>query len=203
MQTKPQTFIFIGRSGCGKGTQAKLLQEKLELHTPITPVFYLETGARFRDFIQTNTYSSALSKDIMERGALQPEFLAVWNWAHLFIENLKGDEHLILDGTPRKLDEAEVLDSAMTFYGRLNPIVIFLDVSKEFSMKRFVDRGRADDISIQAIEERMRWYDEHVVPAVRYYWQNPRYTLAHINGEQSIEDVHAEILKKIQFDILE
>ncbi len=202
MQIKPQTFIFIGRSGCGKGTQAKLLQEKLASHTPATPIFYLETGARFRDFIQTPTYSSELSKSIMERGALQPEFLAVWNWAHLFIENLQGNEHLILDGTPRKLDEAEVLDSAMSFYGRLNPTVIFLDVSKEFSMKRFIDRGRADDVSMQAIEERMRWYDEHVVPAVRYYWQNPRYTLAHVNGEQSIEDVHAEILKKIQFNIL-
>ncbi len=197
MNTTPQTFIFIGRSGCGKGTQAALLRDVLEKNTPNMNVFYLETGARFREFIDTPTHSSTLSKEIMERGALQPEFLAVWNWAHLFIENLKGNEHMILDGTPRKLDEAEVLDSAMCFYGREKPYVIFLDVSREFSLARFKERGRADDKSLHAIDARMQWYDEHVVPAVRFYWQNPKYTLVHINGEQPIDVVHAEIMQKI------
>ena len=192
-----QTIIFIGRSGCGKGTQADLLQEKLREKTPVTPIFYLETGERFRDYIKLDTYSSNLSKDIMDKGGLQPEFLAVWNWSSLFIEKMKGDEHLILDGTPRKLDEAEVLDSAMRFYKREKPFVIFLDVSKEFSIARFKDRGRADDKSLHAIEERMKWYEEHVVAAVRYYWQNDSYRLLHINGEQSIENVHAEIVSKM------
>jgi len=192
-----QTIIFIGRSGCGKGTQADLLQEKLQEKTPETPIFYLETGERFRDYIKLDTYSSNLSKDVMDKGGLQPEFLAVWNWSSLFIEKMKGDEHLILDGTPRKLDEAEVLDSAMRFYKREKPFVIFLDVSKEFSIARFKDRGRADDKSLQAIEERMKWYEEHVVAAVRYYWQNDSYRLLHINGEQSINNVHAEIVSKM------
>lgn len=74
----------------------------------------------------------------MEKGGLQPEFLAVWNWSSLFVEKMQGNEHLVLDGTPRKLDEAEVLDSAMRFYGREKPFVIFLDVSKEFSITRFL-----------------------------------------------------------------
>jgi len=194
----PQTFIFIGRSGCGKGTQAELLQQRLREETPETSIFYLETGERFRDYIRKGTYSSNLSKDVMNRGGLQPEFLAVWNWSSLFIEKMKGDEHLVLDGTPRKLDEAEVLDSAMRFYGREKPFVIFLDVSREFSIARFKDRGRADDKSLQAIEERMKWYEEHVVAAVRYYWQNDNYRLLHVNGEQSIEAVHAEIISKME-----
>lgn len=193
----PQTFIFIGRSGCGKGTQAELLQQKLREKTPETQIFYLETGERFREYIQSGTYSSNLSKEVMEKGGLQPEFLAVWNWSSLFVEKMRGNEHLILDGTPRKLDEAAVLDSAMKFYKREKPFVIFLDVSKEFSIARFKDRGRADDKSLQAIEERMKWYEEFVVPAVRYYWQNDNYKLLHINGEQTIEEVHAEIITKI------
>lgn len=193
----PQTCIFIGRSGCGKGTQAELLQKKFQEKTPATPIFYLETGERFREYIRQGTYSSNLSKDIMDNGGLQPEFLAVWNWSSLFIEKMKGNEHLVLDGTPRKLDEAEVLDSAMKFYNREKPFVIFLDVSKEFSIARFKDRGRADDKSLQAIEERMKWYEEHVVAAVRYYWQNDNYRLLHINGEQSVENVHAEIISKM------
>ncbi len=193
----PKTFIFIGRSGCGKGTQAALLQEKLREKTPETSIFYLETGERFRDYIQSNTYSSNLSKQVMETGGLQPEFLAVWNWASILVEKMRGDEHLVLDGTPRKLDEAQVLDSAMQFYKREKPFVIFLDVSKEFSIARFKDRGRADDKGLQSIEERMRWYEEHVVAAVRYYWQNDNYTLLHINGEQTIEQVHTEIVSKL------
>lgn len=197
LEVNPQTFIFIGRSGCGKGTQATLLQEKLRAKTPETPIFYLETGERFREYIQSGTYSSNISKQIMEDGGLQPEFLAVWNWASMFVEKMRGDEHLVLDGTPRKLDEAQVLDSAMKFYKREKPFVIFLDVSKEFSIARFKDRGRADDKGLQSIEERMRWYEEHVVAAVRYYWQNDNYTLLHINGEQTIEQVHAEIVSKL------
>lgn len=193
----PQTFIFIGRSGCGKGTQAELLQQKLREKTPEIPIFYLETGERFREYIQSGTYSSNLSKDVMDQGGLQPEFLAVWNWSSLFVEKMQGNEHLVLDGTPRKLDEAAVLDSAMKFYKREKPFVIFLDVSKDFSIARFKDRGRADDKSLQAIEERMKWYEEFVVPAVRYYWQNDNYKLLHINGEQTIEQVHAEIITKM------
>lgn len=197
LKVNPQTFIFIGRSGCGKGTQAELLQQKLRERNPETPIFYLETGGRFREYIQSETYSSNLSKEVMEKGGLQPEFLAVWNWSSLFVEKMRGDEHLVLDGTPRKLDEAEVLDSAMRFYKREKPFVVFLDVSKEFSIARFKDRGRADDKSLQAIEERMKWYEEHVVAAVRYYWQNDNYKLLHINGEQTIEEVHAEIIAKM------
>ena len=197
LEVNPQTCIFIGRSGCGKGTQAELLQKKFQEKTPQTSIFYLETGERFRDYIQSGTYSSNLSKDVMNKGGLQPEFLAVWNWASLFIEKMQGNEHLILDGTPRKIDEAEVLDSALRFYKREKPFVIFLDVSKEFSIARFKDRGRSDDKSLQAIEERMRWYEEYVVAAVRYYWHNDGYTLLNINGEQSIEEVHAEIVSKM------
>ena len=193
----PLTCIFIGRSGCGKGTQAALLERVIREKYSGEPLFYLETGARFRDFIQSNTYSSNLSQDIMATGALQPEFLAIWNWSHLLLENMKGGEHLILDGTPRKLDEAEVLDSAMRFYKRKKPYVIFIDVSKEFSLARFKERGRIDDMNAQAIIKRMEWYEEHVVPAVRFYWQNDDYTLIHVHGEQSVDAVHAEIIKNI------
>lgn len=193
----PQTFIFIGRSGCGKGTQATLLQQKLREKTPEIPIFYLETGEHFRNYIKSDTYSANISKQIMEEGGLQPEFLAVWNWATLFIEKMQENQHLVLDGTPRKIDEAQVLDSAIKFYKREKPFVVFIDVSKEFSMARFKDRGRADDKSLEVIEERMRWYEEYVVAAVRYYWHNDDYTLLHINGEQSIEQVHAEIVSKV------
>ena len=47
---KQQSFIFMGRSGCGKGTQAKLLMEYLKKIDPARDIFYLETGAGVREF---------------------------------------------------------------------------------------------------------------------------------------------------------
>lgn len=173
------------------------MQQKIKEKDPSTDVFCVETGHRFREFIKEDTYSSILSKEIMERGALQPEFLAIWNWSSMLVGGMKANQHLILDGTPRKVDEAEVLDSAMRFYGREKPFVIFLDVSKEFSFARFKERMRSDDKEKSVIEERMKWYEEHVIGAVRYYWKNESYRFLHIQGEQSIQDVHNEIIAKL------
>ena len=59
---KPQTFIFIGRSGCGKGTQAELVQEHLKQIDPKRKVLYIQTGAEFREFIKGNSETQKLSK---------------------------------------------------------------------------------------------------------------------------------------------
>ena len=72
----PQTFIFIGRSGCGKGTQADLLQKYIKTQDPGREIFYLETGSRFRDFIKGDSLSSKLSLDISHRSAPQPHFFS-------------------------------------------------------------------------------------------------------------------------------
>src|SRR3989344_8323139 len=79
----PQNFIFIGMSGCGKGTQAKLLGEYLKKIDPEREVFFLETGAEFRRFIQGEGYTQRLSKKIYDEGGSQPEFLSVYMWSHL------------------------------------------------------------------------------------------------------------------------
>ena len=73
-----QFFIFIGRSGAGKGVQAKLLQEYL-LRKGHSRVVHTTTGGGFRDFISQDNYVARLAKDYNEKGVLQPEFLAVWN----------------------------------------------------------------------------------------------------------------------------
>jgi len=70
----PKAFIFIGRSGCGKGTQVKLFSEKFKEDKPDQSFCYLESGKKFRDFISEETYSSRLSKEAMDEGRLQPEF---------------------------------------------------------------------------------------------------------------------------------
>ena len=200
MAIEKQTFIFIGRSGCGKGTQAELLIGKLKDKSYITdqnPLFYIETGDRFRDFISKTSNASRLAKDIMDRSERQPDFLAIWMWADLLVTNLMGDEQLIFDGTPRSLNEALALDTALKFYQRQQPVVIYLDVSNEWSKTRMSERGRLDDKKSGDIEKRLAWFESDVLPAVKYYENNPNYRFVRVNGEQTIEEVHSELVTQL------
>lgn len=191
---QPQTIIFMGRSGCGKGTQGKLFEQYLKEKDGGRDLFYLETGDMFRKFIAEDSYTSKLSRDVMQAGTLQPPFLAIHIWSHEFIEHLKGGEHLILDGTPRTLPEIEVLDGAFTFYGRSKPVVFLIDVGKDWAHERLAARGRTDDKSTAEIDKRLEWFDTDVIPALRHMEAAKMYRVEKINGEQSIEDVHKDIL---------
>lgn len=192
----PKTIIILGRSGSGKGTQAKLLVDFLKAENE-RPVFYLESGQKFRDFIAQDSYSSRLSNQIMEAGLLQPAFLAVWNWAHLLIENLTGEEHLIIDGTPRAEVEAKVLDTALHFYHREPFAFIYLNISAEEGKKRLLLRGRGDDETPEKIDKRMAWFETSVLPAIEHYRSYEPCRFIEINGEQSVEQVQTDIKKAL------
>ncbi len=191
-----QTFIFIGRSGCGKGTQAALLMEKLKAEDS-GDIFYLETGQRFREFVKQPNYTSGLSYEIMKRGERQPDFLAAHIWSHVLIATFNGRQHLFIDGTPRSKNEAVILDTAIKFYKLNKPFVVYMDVSNEWARERLLARGRADDKGAEGVEKRLAWFERDVMPAVEYYREHPDYHFLHINGEQSIEEVHTEFLEKI------
>ncbi len=200
----PKTFIFIGRSGCGKGTQAKILREHLERLDPEKrKVMYLETGPRFRDFINIDGYTNKLALEVAKQGGRQPDFLAVWNWAHVMIEEMTGKEHLIVDGMPRSYEEALVFDSAISFYKRQKPVVVYLDVSREWSKKHLLARagkeGRADDASMELIENRLNWFDKDVYPAIEFFKKNLGYKFLHIKGEQTVEQVAKDIESQLSW----
>ena len=200
MPNELQAFIFIGRSGCGKGTQASLLSDYLKQIGVVSdqhPLFYLESGEKFRQFIKGYSHSSRLAKVVMNSGARQPDFLAVWNWSHILVENLMGDEHIIFDGTPRSLLEAKALETALTFYGFSQKTVIYLNVSNEWSSKRLLDRGRTDDQALADITKRLEWFETDVLPAVDFYRQNSAYRFIELNGEQSIETIHQDLIKAL------
>ncbi len=200
----PKTFIFIGRSGCGKGTQAKIIRQHIEAMDPDhRRVMYLETGERFREFIKGPSFSHRLAAEVASSGGRQPDFLAVWNWAHVLIEEMTGEEHLIVDGMPRAYEEALVFNTAITFYKRERPAVVFLDVSREWSETRLLERsrteGRSDDASLALIARRLKWFDTDVMPAVRYFQDHPGYNFVHVNGEQPIEQVAKDIMERLSW----
>ncbi len=199
MQQK--TFIFIGKSGSGKGTQAELLKSYLEKNDSRS-VLYLETGAELRKLVKGGGYTGELTKKIIDVGGLMPEFLPVYLWSKLFLDNLKGNEHIITDGMPRKLQEALILDGAFNFYERKKTTVVYLDVSIDSVVARLQKRGketgRTDDLNIETIKNRLTYFEKDVWPVVDYYRQNPAYNFLHIDGEPSVEDIHKDIMKRLE-----
>ena len=193
---KPQAYIFIGRSGCGKGTQVKLLMDVLAEKYPSIESLYVQTGQEFRQFIQGDTVSQKMSKEIYDVGGLQPEFLTVNMWVRVLIEKYKGNQHLIFDGTPRKVHEAGALHSCFGFYGFEKPWVINIDISEDEAIKRLLGRKRVDD-NEEEIRKRLAWYESDVEPTLGYYDGNPKYNFLKIFGERSEEEIHADIVKKL------
>ena len=192
----PQTFIFFGPSGCGKGTQAALLQEELKKKDPERNIVYIETGQKFREIAQGSSFTSQKIKELIGSGGLAPVFLPIWIWTGMMMENITGDEHLFMDGMSRRLVEANVLDSALKFYDRKNPIIISFEVSDEWAKKLMKGRGRADDTE-EEMNKRLAWYKENTVPAIEYFKNDPDYKFISINGEQTIEEVHQELMEKV------
>ncbi len=187
------TFILIGRSGSGKGTQAALLIKHLQSQNA-EPVIYLETGRYVRELINQPTYSGQLAKTISEGGERQPDFLAIYLWADFLVNNLASSEHLVFDGTPRSLVEAQALDTAVAFYKLAKPRVIFLDVSVARARERLANRGREDDDK-DGIEKRLGWYERDVEPVIDYYRRHSGYQFVRIDGDQAVAVIHEEIKK--------
>ncbi len=190
-------FIIMGRSGSGKGTQAQLLKEILEKEG-YENILHITTGGGFRKLSESGSLTAHISKELTLSGGLNPEFLAIWNWTNIFIDNLSGNETVILDGAPRRIDEISPLHSAIHFYGYEHPTIINIDVSETWAKEKLLARGREDDKGVDEVERKMKWYEEDVIPCLDHYAHNPLYKYLHINGEQTIEEVHKEILAKLE-----
>lgn len=203
----PQTFILLGSSGSGKGTQSKKLYTHLREVDSEREILELGMGDLFREFWGKEGYTNARSREILNVGGLQPDFLQIYTWTQFFIDNLRPDEHLLIDGTPRRVEDARAMDSAFSFYGRERPIVIYLRVSREWSRERLIARAtsQSSSSSLRALEDRdeakiesrLTWFEEFALPAIDFFRDKPEYTFIEIDGEQPIERVHADIIAHI------
>lgn len=193
---KPTAFIFFGISGSGKGTQAELLINHLREKDPSREVVYVETGGRLRNFVANNSgYTRDKVNEILENGLLLPEFIPVWLWTDLMAKSLTGKEYVVLDGVARRFHEAPVLEGALNFYGYDKPNVLLINVSKKWAKERLKARGRSDDDDAE-IERRFSWFDENTKPAIDYFKNSKNANFLEISGEQTIKEVHAEVLRK-------
>ncbi|MFZ4500014.1 MAG: adenylate kinase family protein [Minisyncoccia bacterium] len=185
-------YIFIGRSGAGKGTQVKLLEAKIKQVDPLLATCVIETGKKFRELIASETYTGKKIKEMVEKGELPPPFAGVHMWSHCLIEAYTGSGAVFIDGTPRVPEEVPLLLSAVEFYG-WEAHVINLQVSDEWSYEHIKARGRADDAVEEEVWGRIQWFHQSVEPAIALLRESPLITFHDIVGEQTIEAVHADI----------
>lgn len=219
---KPYNFIFIGRSGCGKGTQAKLLMEKFGQDN----MFYISTGALFRGLSEVDSQTGKKIAGILNEGGLPYDDLATTLWMHEIAYKVKENQGIIFDGCPRRLQEAKDMEEFLEFLERKDHTYIMLiDISREEAFERLTKRricskcgqlipwvGELKELKVcnacegelevrpddtpEVINNRLDYYDENVQEVVDYF--EKKGDLIKINGEQTIENVFAEIVKAIE-----
>ena len=215
-------IILLGRSGSGKGTQAKFLREHFK------NLFYISAGDLIRDLAKMETEAGRKVKKIIRQGDLIHDELAITLWMHKIAHNIKENQGILCDGFPRRLNEAKTLDRFLEFLGRKEKsLCLLIDISRKEALNRLLKRrickkcgqlapwnkeseklkfcdkckgeliARPDD-TIKAINSRLDYYEDRVKPVIKYYKKQNR--LIKINGEQGAENVSKDILKAIYND---
>ena len=194
---KPQTFIFYGIVGSGKGTQVELLLNYLKEKNISDDILFISTGTEFRKLIESGSHTASKVKSIIEKGFLQPDALTTSLLMSKVIASMKEGTTLITDGYPRTVTQSESFESMMKFYGREDIKIIYIELNKEEAIKRMKLRGRSDDTD-EGIANRFDEYINNVIPSMNYFKDKAGYTIFTVNGDQKIEEVHEEIINKIK-----
>ncbi len=194
------TVIFVGPQGSGKGTQIDKLDKTMVEKDPIRRVVDIQTGRRFRSLAaRSETYAEKKVATTLDSGALQPDFLTHILWGEAMLDQLDSKSHLLIDGFPRTVVQAHVLEEALVFFERNNVHVINLDTPEDVVRARMHGRARTDDTH-ESIEERLRWYREDTLPVLDYYRVRPSTHVHDIDGTDTVEGVHQQILNALNLN---
>ncbi len=188
----PATLILLGPPGAGKGTQARLLEDRFGL-------VQLSTGDLLRSAVAAGTEAGKAAKSVMEAGGLVSDdiVLAILKDRMTEADVAKG---VILDGFPRTSGQAEALDALLSEAGKAVDSVISLEVEDDAMVTRISGRftcgdcgegyhdtfkptktegvctkcgstafkRRADD-NAETVRERLSAYHAQTAPLIAYY----------------------------------
>jgi adenylate kinase len=177
--------LIVGPQGAGKGTQATLLAQNLQ-------VPHISTGDIFRANVTAGTELGALAKKYMDSGELVPdEVTSAMVQARL--EESDADGGFLLDGFPRTVPQAEWLGGVLHGNDHDLDAVLLLEAPDEVLMERMLARGRADDTA-EAISRRLALYHSETTPLLEFYAQ----ILVAIDGVGAVEEVQERALAALK-----
>ena len=206
-------IIMLGAPGAGKGTQAKMIAEKYG-------VPHISTGDIFRANIKNGTQLGMEAKQYMDKGLLVPDELTV----KILLDRVAQDDckkGYVLDGFPRTIPQAEVLDKALTELGDKIDYAIDVDVPDENIVRRMGGRRAClscgatyhiehippkkegicdtcgqelvlrDDDKPETVQNRLNVYHEQTQPLIEFY--QAKGVLKTVDGTADMKDVFAAI----------
>ncbi len=206
--------IFVGAPGAGKGTQASMVAQKLNM-------VHISSGDLFRQALEQGTELGKQAKTYMEKGVLVPDEITI----QMVMERLSAPDSengVILDGFPRNLPQAEALDDAIGAQGKAFDKVVHIKVSEEELINRLSSRWlcrqcqavyntvnsppsmedkcdkcrgelyqRSDD-KPETVKKRLEVYFAETAPLIDYYRRQGK--LMTVEGEGSVAEVTRRIV---------
>lgn len=214
MSKKSTYIVLLGPPGAGKGTQAKILAEKLGLA-------HVSTGDLFRENLSNETELGKLAASYINKGELVPDDVTI----AMVKERLSRPDcakGAVMDGFPRTPAQAEAFDALLAEIDGAVDLVPFISVPNEVLVERLSGRwmshaGRVyhelhnppkvkwvddvdgsplyqrDDDKPETVLHRISVYYDHTSPLIDFYRQAG--TLVEIDGTQEIEQVTNDLLK--------
>lgn len=194
MKTSKIVVSLIGPPGSGKGTQADFLCQRFGWAK-------MASGDLLRKRREVDDYTGKKIGQEMAKGELVPTLVV----AHLWFDQMeeihqKGDfKGLVIDGSPRRRLETELIKGALSWYGWDDYYrAVYLNISEAESTRRLLaehqGRARSDDVE-EVLATRWRWFVEEVQPTLEDL--RSRGELVEVNGEQTRPEVFNDILKAL------
>ena len=211
-------IIMLGAPGAGKGTQAKRIADKWQIP-------HVSTGDIFRANIKNGTELGMEAKKYMDMGALVPDELTV----KILLDRVAQEDcknGYVLDGFPRTIPQAEVLDKALTDLGDSIDYAINVDVPDENIVNRMSGRRACvacgatyhivyaptktegicdrcgkelilrDDDKPETVKKRLTVYHDQTQPLIEYY--GAKNILKSVDGTKDMEEVFNDIVKILE-----
>jgi adenylate kinase family enzyme len=194
----PVRLVLVGPPGSGKGTQGPVIAERLG-------VPYVSTGDVLRAQVAAGSALGHRVSDLLDEGELVPDDLMLEVLADAVgagdMAPLRGDDAAtgyVLDGFPRTLPQAEMLESPASPLPAPD-CVVHIDIPDRVVEARLAERaveeGRTDDADPDVVDNRLRVYVEETEPLLDHYREQG--ILVTVDGDQPPGAVTAAILEAV------